>query len=906
MRVLSRPRSRLGNGAAGVLRVPVAAVLLLLAVAVPSSAQVSSPPADSVAALLTRLEQVVRDGSPERYLDLLAQSALRQSARAFAEVWIVPGATRAVVRERDRLPLAGTLPGDGYSLLVEAFVEFGSRARLATWRLDVRRGPTADPGDWRIASQQVLSMLQGLFRLTLNPRRQVAVKDAVVSAEDMTLTVPDGTMFVAEAEGEPTAVVLLGRGDLAFAPAPQAERSQLRVVTGAETLQSPTDAVFLRVHPDSVKTFLSAREMVDRPSVDPRDFKRAEDIFRQDVARSYSLDLGDLSADLWSLLPMAGDVIAEIRTRRFETLTFVKSGTEVEDISLFDRKNRRNLSVYQSRAHLAKFTRFYNDEDRADYVVHAYELDVRFDPPKRRLDGLAKLAVEVTAPSINSFTLKLSDALEVKAITSRELGRLLSVRVRGQDSVVVNLPATLVRGFRLNLEVLYGGRLEPQSLDRETIQVSAPQQEQQQDDFEMPLEESFLFSNRSYWYPQAAVLGYSTAEIRVTLAEPWVALSSGQLVSATLAPGPVERGVRRREFTFAARQPVRYLALLVARLVEARREKLALHGGEVELRVLANARQAGRGKDLAKTATSILKFYTSLVGEVPYADLTVAAVEQRLPGGHSPAHLVVLAVQGPGPALRWSEDPGALPFPEFFIAHEVAHQWWGQAVGWKNYHEQWISEGFAQYFAALYAERAHGPAAFNAVLRRMQGWAVDQSDQGAIFLGYRVGHAKGESRLFRAVVYNKGAMVLHMLRGLVGDEAFFTGLKRFYTTWHYKKAGTDDFRRSMEEASGRDLGRFFEQWVIGDGVPQLSYSWRVENRPGVPEVVIRFEQAGDPYQLPVTVTLDYDNNRSSDSVVKLTEKVVEVRLPLTGTLRRLDVNRDHGAVAVFKQAPGGG
>ena len=96
---------------------------------------------------------------------------------------------------------------------------------------------------------------------------------------------------------------------------------------------------------------------------------------------------------------------------------------------------------------------------------------------------------------------------------------------------------------------------------------------------------------------------------------------------------------------------------------------------------------------------------------------------------------------------------------------------------------------------------------FAAIIRRMQRWATDESDQGPIYLGYRIGHVKGDSRLFRAVVYDKGAMVLHMLRRLVGDEAFFGGLRRFYDTWRFKKAGTDDLRRAMEEASGREPRR---------------------------------------------------------------------------------------------------
>ena len=151
----------------------------------------------------------------------------------------------------------------------------------------------------------------------------------------------------------------------------------------------------------------------------------------------------------------------------------------------------------------------------------------------------------------------------------------------------------------------------------------------------------------------------------------------------------------------------------------------------------------------------------------------------------------------------WRNDPVAFEnYPSFFLAHEIAHQWWGQAVGWKNYHEQWLSEGFAQYFAALYAERERGAG------------AVRQRDPPDAAVGDRhvaagpglprlpPRHIKGDGRVFRALVYNKGAMVLHMLRRLVGDEAFFAGLRDFYAKRRYKKAGTDDFQVAMEKAAG--------------------------------------------------------------------------------------------------------
>ena len=151
-------------------------------------------------------------------------------------------------------------------------------------------------------------------------------------------------------------------------------------------------------------------------------------------------------------------------------------------------------------------------------------------------------------------------------------------------------------------------------------------------------------------------------------------------------------------------------------------------------------------------------------------------VEDELPGGHAPGYFTMINTPPPITPFNWRNDPASFQgFPEFFMAHEMAHQWFGQAVGWKNYHEQWLSEGFAQYFAALYARERRGEGTFRDILRQFRRWAIEDSDQGPVYLGYRLGHIKNETRVFRALVYNKGAAVLHMLRGLVGDDALLRG-----------------------------------------------------------------------------------------------------------------------------------
>src|SRR6185503_5578864 len=212
------------------------------------------------------------------------------------------------------------------------------------------------------------------------------------------------------------------------------------------------------------------------------------------------------------------------------------------------------------------------------------------------------------------------------------------------------------------------------------------------------------------------------------------------------------------------------------------------------------------------------------------------------------------------------------------------------------YHEQWLSEGFAQYLAALYAEQHGadgGAGVFRGVMRQMRKWAIDETDQGPISLGYRLGHIRSNSRTMRALVYDKSAVVLHMLRGLVGDEAFFRGLQRFYRTARFRSAGTPDLRAAMEQESGRSLGRFFDRWIYGSTLPRLAFSYRVDRQ----DVVLHIDQVGDLFDVPVTVTLQYADRTSSDVLVPVTERSVDLHVPLTGTLRTAEISRDDMSLA---------
>ena len=136
--------------------------------------------------------------------------------------------------------------------------------------------------------------------------------------------------------------------------------------------------------------------------MDPRSLKRAQDMFREEAPKSFVIDLGDLSREPWTLLPGQGDFLAEMHTRRFDTLTYARSGTEAEDITLFDRKRHHNIALYASKVKLAQRGPSYNEDDLVDYDILDYDIDVAATPDRQWIDGRAQHPAQGAARSCSA------------------------------------------------------------------------------------------------------------------------------------------------------------------------------------------------------------------------------------------------------------------------------------------------------------------------------------------------------------------------------------------------------------------------------------------------------------------------------------------------------------------------
>ena len=870
--------------------------------AAPLAAQTREP--DPPEVMVRKFERALNAGDRAGLRVLFASSVPESQIEQYTNDLLINGAVRTTLRERARAPLEGAPPGDGYTLIIEFFIETAGKARILTAGMDIRRPPGGDIESWRFVGAEGLTSVEGLYKIRVNTNRPFTARNLEITSEDLVVALHEGTVYLVECDEGVTGLVLIGRGEVRFSPTSTAERGQVKLFSGNETLTSPFEEAYIRLSPsDYEKRVTTASLTASAPQ--ERLTRRALDIFARESTKSFNVDLQDLSSEAWYLLPPADDFLAEVDTRRFDALTFTRSSQQAEDITLFRRKDRRTIALYPSVAKLAARGRFYSDDALRDYDVLDYSIDATVDPERQTIQGRARLAIRVRSTALSNVFLRLNEALTVTAVTSVEYGRLLYLRIRGQNNVLVNLPRLLPQDSDLTLVVNYEGRIPSQDLDVDAVSVLADAQKQG-----APTEvtdPAFLLSNRAFWYPQNPVPDYATASMRITVPQGWTCVASGQPVPMSSAVSLKDILRDGKLFEFKASEPLRYLALVVARFTRVSEVDLTLPDtfaasagiDKLTLAVDAQSSQRFRGRTVAQQTEEILRFYSSIIGDIPYKSATVALIESDLPGGHSPGYFALIKNPLSMGNAAWRNDPASFEnFPEFFLAHELAHQWWGQAVGWKNYHEQWLSEGFAQYFAALYAQKTRGDRAFVDMLRQFRRWSLSDSDQGPVHLGYRLGVVKGNVRVFRALVYNKGAAVLHMLRRLLGDDVFFTGLRRFYADRRYQKAGTEDLERALEAESGRVLDRFFERWIYGTDIPRIRYSTTLGN--GV--VNVRFEQAADlVFDVPVTVTITYANGRTQDVVVPVTEAVVERSIPTTDLVRQVQVNRDFAAIAEFEE-----
>jgi len=294
-------------------------------------------------------------------------------------------------------------------------------------------------------------------------------------------------------------------------------------------------------------------------------------------------------------------------------------------------------------------------------------------------------------------------------------------------------------------------------------------------------------------------------------------------------------------------------------------------------------------KDLGQ-APPILRFFEEHLGPYPYEKLANVQSTTRY-GGMENAAAIFYSEQ----AVADGEDSTPL------LAHEIAHQWYGNTVTESDWPHLWLSEGFATYLTALYLEHARGESALTRYMtsarERVAQFHEKNPDEPLVDTTF-----SDPTELLNTNPYQKGAWVLHMLRREVGTETLWDGLRAYYDRYRNQNASTRDFRAVMEDVSGQDLKLFFDQWTRRPGHPVIEGTWRYAEAAGECVVTLRQTQEEPPFEVPVEVAFGDTPMQTTTLFLSDREEQARVDCPQAPSSVTLDPNTELLAELLIRRA----
>jgi len=389
-----------------------------------------------------------------------------------------------------------------------------------------------------------------------------------------------------------------------------------------------------------------------------------------------------------------------------------------------------------------------------------------------------------------------------------------------------------------------------------------------------------LFTQSAYWYPSPSEVDYFKARLKIIIPPDYSCVATGELkeygkldeVEGVEGIGKLDNSI----YVFETKYPVKYLSFIVGKF-----SKVGESSESIPLKIFASSNMRFQKRELLKEANNMLKFYQSLFGPFPYEKLRIIQRLWPTCGGHSSATFIVLnelpqrdtgryyvSTRSPVDFSQWKE---------YFIAHEIAHQWWGHGVTWASYHDQWLSEGLAQFSATLYLKEKRGKRIFSHILRKFSQWTEKKSIRGPITLGSRLSYYDFEA--YQSIIYNKTSLVLNMLMEILGEELFFKGLREFFSEHKYSAARTKDFIETMERVSGKDLKVFFNVWLNSHLLPEIKVSHAIQKKNDEYLLKIKFIQLKKSFVFPLWIEWKEKGQKIKKKVIiSKKEEIFEFRV----------------------------
>jgi len=502
--------------------------------------------------------------------------------------------------------------------------------------------------------------------------------------------------------------------------------------------------------------------------------------------------------------------------------------------------------------------------------VDDYQIDAELLPQNHKLT--ARAVVKITAlEDLSVASFQLNNSLRVTKLVDAANKPLNPERNTQDSSVRFALNGGLSKNASTTITFEYEGTLE--SADDSPVQGLKLAS--------IGPETTYLLYS-GFWFPVNQYgLNRFTSTVSLTVPAHMIAIGSGKQSMGAASPKK-NAPANSKTYTFTWDKPSFPGTIIAGDFQEYKTDDAGL-----DLHVYFKPFHEKLAAEYASTAVKEFTYYVTQYGNAPSTTLKVIELpDDTVPSAWAP-EMAMLSGRSITEKVNYR-----------LLANTIAHQWWGTSVSPAAKDDWWINDGFARYSEARYVESAAGEAGLEEMVKDMSVGALAY-DTVPLSTTAKLDYYSPE---FQSVVTDKGAMILHMLRWLVGENKYLKTMRDFATKYAGKSASTEDFQTLAEVNYGEKLTWFFSQWLDSTGAPEFKTKYtvyRLGNNKGF-RVVGQIDQDLDLFRMPVELKIDTDGRTEEKRI-----EVVGTNSPFTvetfGRPRRISVDPDNRVLTNSKE-----
>ena len=464
------------------------------------------------------------------------------------------------------------------------------------------------------------------------------------------------------------------------------------------------------------------------------------------------------------------------------------------------------------------------------FEVTHYNIQADLFPSTHMLKAQAQVAFTAQS-ALTALNFELHSALRVDKVTD-DAGQDLAFRQVG-PTLEVDFTNPLPQGQASTITVIYSGSLSTDEVSPvEGLNLAHVG----------PEGSYLLYSGR--WFPvETGGLDRFSATMKISVPPGEIVIASGK------SSMPVQ-GTGKTTYTFDFPESSFPGTVLAGDYVVQ-----AAGEGGADLTLYLMKGQEKYFSSYGETAAKILGYFSDKFGPLPEGHISLVEISDGTVGGYSAPGVVAIASRGFSNPVNYT-----------LLGHELSRQWWHCLVSPATANDAFLDEGLATYSGAMVIDELAGEAAFE---DRMHDIAVGALTHEEVAPISQAGRLHPYTPDYQSIVYDKGAMVFHMLRWVIGDDAFFKGLQQLTKQYAWKPITTDEFQDAVEQTSKQQLTYFFAQWVSSTGVPQFKRSWAVYRVGNHYQVVGKIQQDLDIFRMPVDVRVNSEGRRPVNDRVQM-------------------------------------